>query len=187
MCQLGLEPLSLPVQRADLVPALRVRDLSHQGPSARFLFVMRFSAQWVVGLMRATRTRAVRGSALAQSSSGAHLIEAALACRVDRGGEGRSRAIAACLWVAFASDRLVATADGACAIARRQWPPGHCARTEASLDGFVVLSHHRRSEAQRGAIGAAGQPSQASDETLANRPRRKSRSAGWDASSSAIL
>src|SRR2546422_6411504 len=144
-------------------------------------------AQWVVGLMRATRTRAVRGSAFAQSSSGAHLIEAARACRVDRGGEGRSRAIAACLWVAFASDRLVATADGACAIARRQWPPGHCARTEASLDGFVVLSHHRRSEAHRGAIGAAGQPSQASDETLANRPRRKSRSAGWDASSSAIL
>jgi hypothetical protein len=47
--------------------------------------------------------------------------------------------------------------------------------------------HHRRSEAQRGAIGAAGQPSQASGETLANRPRRKSRSAGWDASSSAIL
>ena len=58
---------------------------------------------------------------------------------------------------------------------------------EAALSGFVVLSHHGRSEAQRGAIGAAGQPSQASDETLANRPRRKSRSAGWDASSSAIL
>jgi len=35
--------------------------------------------------MRATRTRAVRGSAFAQSSSGAHLIEAARACRVDRG------------------------------------------------------------------------------------------------------
>src|SRR5437016_11170994 len=59
--------------------------------------------------------------------------------------------------------------------------PGAAARTS------MFPSHHRRSEAQRGAIGAAGQPSQASDETLANRPRRKSRSAGWDASSSAIL
>ena len=58
---------------------------------------------------------------------------------------------------------------------------------EAALSGFVVLAHHKRSEVQRGAIGAAGQPIEASDETLANRSRRKSRSAGWDASSSAIL
>ena len=72
------------------------------------------------------------------------------------------------------------------------------ARAEDRAGGFRVpwrsstqrlrgASHYRRSEPQRGAIGAAGQPSQASDETLANRPRRKSRSAGWDASSSAIL
>src|SRR2546430_2356608 len=50
-------------------------------------------AQWVVGLMRATRTRAVRGSAFAQSSSGAHLIEAARACRVDRKQEGASATV----------------------------------------------------------------------------------------------